>query len=53
MQKAKNQNWPNLFKSRDLGALEEAKGATKTNLINPLGAWLDKSNNFQKLNSRC
>ena len=22
------------------------KGATKTNSINPLGAWLDKSNNF-------
>ena len=24
MQKAKNQNWPNLFKSHDLEALEEA-----------------------------
>ena len=24
MQKEKNQNWPKLFKSRDLGALEEA-----------------------------
>ena len=48
MQKAKNQNWPNFFKSRDLGALEEASKRSNLNyLINPLGPWLDKSNNLK------
>ena len=32
---------------------ELPKGAIKANLINLLDDWLDKSNNFKKLNYKC
>ena len=34
MQKAKNQNWPKLFKSCDFGALEEAPKRSNYNEFN-------------------
>ena len=38
--------WPEVINSTEHEIDPLPKGATKTNLINPLGAWLDKPNNF-------